>query len=384
MMSRSRSNSVGSRSSRRGSRRQSPVRVSSRVNSPIRTARSGTTNRADVGIDYVYDRITEATNRLTDITIESFNGIGDIEDWFRRYEDLAVARRWDDAGRKEQLPTFFTGPAGQWLAVRRTTIFASPSTSEDRRPNQIPWDELTWSQVKKIIIDHYLPDDYRENLRAKLDEKQKPNESLVAFFDRKVYIANRLGRTNGETIKAIKKTLLPEYQKILGVYETYDLEKLLIKLKEAGRIIRRVDKPRRADQVQGEEPSRCRNGYNIKGNTSANNMERRNYSCYRCGRPGHIASSCRAPPHLVDQRRNFVNPRNGLTSGPVGRSYQEPQANYNSGPRNANQLPPDRTNVPAHQNLSHGPQAPTRNVNNVMSDQPTHDSPNMDGCWFGV
>jgi len=172
---------------------------------------------------------------------------------------LAIARRWDETSRKEQLPTFFTGTAGQWLAVRRTTTFAE-NNQELRPTSSIPWATLTWSQVKSEVISHYLPDDYYDHLRSQPEEKQQRGEDIVSFFDKKVYIANKLRRTPGETMKAIKRTLLPEYQKTLGVYETFNLDELLYKLKEAHLIIKRMGKFGRNEQRRRDEPSGRREG----------------------------------------------------------------------------------------------------------------------------
>ena len=193
-------------------------RAGSRPTSPTQQTTAGTnsTGNSDngqaVGMNYVYDRITEATNRLTDFSIEPFDGTGDIDDWFRRYEDLAIARRWDELGRKEQLPTFFTGTASRWLAVRRQQTF--PETTTLRSASQTPWAQLTWEQVRRVVSDHYLPGDYRDYLRGLLEIPQRRDQDLISFYDEKVYTANRLGRSEAETISVIKRTLLPEYQKL--------------------------------------------------------------------------------------------------------------------------------------------------------------------------
>jgi len=93
-------------------------------------------------MDYLYERFAQATHRLTDFTIPSFDGSGDIEDWFRRYEDLATARRWGDDCRKEQLTTFFSGSASQWLAVRRTTSSGDGGRIL-RSSRESPWEKLS-------------------------------------------------------------------------------------------------------------------------------------------------------------------------------------------------------------------------------------------------
>lgn len=50
----------------------------------------------------VYDRITAATNRLTDIRVDPFDGNDELNvvDWLEGYEDMALARRWNELARK--------------------------------------------------------------------------------------------------------------------------------------------------------------------------------------------------------------------------------------------------------------------------------------------
>jgi len=75
----------------------------------------------EIGLNQVYNRFTEATNRLTEIRVELFDGgpESDIVNWLERYEDMALARRWDELAKKEQLPSFFTGAARYWLSAKR-------------------------------------------------------------------------------------------------------------------------------------------------------------------------------------------------------------------------------------------------------------------------
>lgn len=113
-----------------------------------------------IPVSSVYDGITSATNRLTDCSIEPFDGTksNDIQDWLRRYNDFALARRWDEIAKKEQLPTFFVDSPGKWLAERRRR-HVSPIDPDKPALNEIPWSQLTWKQVERILIKHYSPQD---------------------------------------------------------------------------------------------------------------------------------------------------------------------------------------------------------------------------------
>ena len=272
-----------------------------------------------IGLDEVYDRITAATNRLTDHSIDPFDGTNgsDIEDWLRRYENLATARRWDDIAKKEQLPTFFTGTAARWLQFRQEQLFPNPY-SKPPATFETPWPKLTWAQVKTTLTRHYLPDDYHEFLRARLNERQKRNQDLVSFFDDKVFIAGRLGMPDEKIMRSIRCALLPEYQNLMGTARSFDLDEFLERLKEAD-IIYRSNERRRPERTAREETRPAPQIRNVAPQRQAVNSRR----CYNCQGVGHLSRDCRAPQYIRDQRRNFQPPYNQ-------RAYN--QANWNQAP----------------------------------------------------
>lgn len=308
-------------------------RPTSRASSNSPSRRVNAQRRIDVSVDDVYDRITSATNRLTDCNISQFTGSKeqDVEDWLQQFEDLSLARRWDETTKKEQLPTFFAGTARRWLANRQEgpSMFRDADTRNPIR-GQKYWNELTWKEAKLEIEAHFLPQGYKDHLYARLNRPQKKGEDIICFYDDKVYVANRLGKTAAETIRAIKRTLLPEYLQLTGVTRDFDLFELLANLKEADLVIQKSQRSRKTTEERPHFPVRGRRDGRSNIPVKVDRNPRRCYNCYGYG---HLSRDCRAPQPLRDQRRNFEPPTRRFN-------------NYRQEPPTTNVYPTGGTNRP--------------------------------------
>lgn len=281
-----------------------------------------------MSVDQVYDRIAGATNRLTDHRIEPFSGTTNpsIDEWLEEFEDFATARRWDELTKKEQLPTFFIGSARRWLSVRRQQppMYRPQGVREPLRGQKF-WSELTWNDIMEEAKTHFLPQGYREHLRDRLNRQQSKGEDIISFYDEKLYVAGKLGRTTNETIRAIKRSLLPEYMTLVGVSRDSDLYELLANLKEAELIIRKSSKRRddewRDNKQQTKQITAQEDGMESK-------------RCYNCNQFGHIGRNCGYSRIFRDQRRNFEPPyRSRGLYGPERREAIERNPELSQGNR---------------------------------------------------
>lgn len=327
----------------------------------------------DIGMNQVYDRITAATNRLTDIRIEQFDGSPetDVVNWLERYEDMALARRWDELARKEQLPSFLTGAARYWLSARRVRKFG-----DDAQPPSVRgylWGELRWIEAKQVMLAHFLSRNYRDHLRECLNAKQKREEDVLSFFNKKIYYGSKLDRSDAEIVSTIKETLRPELQFLISNCEVNSLDGLLTRLKECEltakrnpaltrNLTREFGRESRSEYREARDgrhsrsrnqspyrsPARGMTSYDRQASRrspyqspqrNVNNVNKPTDSrrCYNCNDYGHIASECRRPQYMSDQRRNFASPVVSREPSPAARKLQDrPPTPYTSRPVSPN------------------------------------------------
>lgn len=330
----------------------SPTRTPSRAVSPRNNRRAPQPGpQPELVLDVnLRDHLTTATNRNMGQYIEKYDGCPDtyLDDWLISYEDIAVARGWNDQLKKDQLPTHLTGAASNWCYVRRRT----------HEPGQLDWSELTWDEVKKELRKQFLPADYTVHLNQQLNASQRSEEDVITFFHRKIFICHQLGKDQNQTIRAIQETLRPEYRRCLAGQFIESEKELLWRLKnidvtlkslqqrptggDCERLREENKQLKRQLREQVNRPQRANNP-NMNPPRSLPIANRR---CYTCGREGHTARYCRMPQFGQNRNYNAVQQYNQNGPRMPLNNYQRygNQQNYGQGQqRTSNANIPQRT-----------------------------------------
>ncbi|CAA3019296.1 Hypothetical predicted protein [Olea europaea subsp. europaea] len=130
---------------------------------------------------------------------------------------------------RDRLQLYLGGNAGSWCFYRRLRI-GSTCLLEDRA--KVHWDALNWEMVKEELKDAFLPADYEVCLREQLELTQS-TEDVITFFHKKMHICRQLRCSSPEAVRAVSKTLRPEYRRYLGSQQISRTGELLRRLKTA-------------------------------------------------------------------------------------------------------------------------------------------------------
>ena len=211
---------------------------------------------------------------------------GDAKAWFRRFDVCAAANEWNAAKKLVRLPTLLRGRA--WA------IYESLGENDNE----------SYNALKGAIISRLNPDTDEDRLAAReqltrrhfreggesIDEFARDIEKLLPAEIRdselRFYLMSALPEKVAFQLKLLPKGTYAETiakaREVILIYQRAELPQPVSHVKEVQESSR-LDKMEDTLKVMTEQLAAIR----------VNQASPRTKHCFKCGKPGHIASNCR-------------------------------------------------------------------------------------------
>lgn len=232
----------------------------------------------------------------------TFDGKTDPMAFLERLEELRIQHQISADRVLPVLPEFLTGNSLLWY-----------------RNNVRKWQ--SWKDFERDFQEFYLPTDYWIHLEAEIGQRcQKEGETVNEYIVALQTLIRRHGKMSAEQeLFWIHRNLRPEYRHYIRRSDCTSLSRLLIMAKEFEDLQREtqarsrtvsVPRARWAPKFPEETPIadlrtlplKERKEVVSKRTVKEPTVVRPSPQCWRCGRPGHLRSTCNFPPAVFCSR----------------------------------------------------------------------------------